>query len=1005
MLSRVSLTVASPDFVGRARELAQLTEVLEAAAAGEPGFVLIGGESGVGKSRLVTEFSGRADADGARVLAGDCVDLGGGELPYAPLVGALRAVSGEELSDILGRGVRELAPLLPQLESEEATPGASALAQARLFELLLALTGGLGRERPLVLIIEDAHWADPSTRDFLTFLVRNRRRERLLVLVTYRTDELHRRHPLRSFLAEADRSRTTRRLNLERFTRHELTELLAGILGAPPAPALVEDLFERAEGNPFFTEELLAAGGGAADGRLPDNVRDALMLRIESLSPEAQTALRVAAAAGARVRHGLLVAAAPLDSAALLGGLREAVAHHVLIQEPDGDTYRFRHALLREAIADDLLPGERGPLHAALGRALAADPGLSVSGRGVAAELAAHWTAAHDLPRAFAASAQAGEEAERMAAFAEANAHFERAAELWDAVSPEQREAGPSRVELLRRAAEAAYLSGDGDRAAALGRAALALVDPEREPMRAAILRERIGRFLWVSGLSEDALAELAAAVALMPADAPAAERARVLGAEGHVLMLVGRGVEARDRCERALTLAREAGARFEECQILNTLGPTQAGTGSGDEALASLRRARELADELGDPIEITRSYINLAEVVDRTGRPGEAIETLRAGIAWARREGIHAVLPLLIGELAARLVRRGEWDEAAAILPEALSAPVSWGIGRESALAEFARLQALRGDGAAVERLLKEVERDQRQALGAMWTGPLAVARAEAAVWEGRPEAVRVVVEAELARRQPGDDTAAVYLAPLVAAGARAEADLAARARAVGDPAVEADALTRASRLVDVGRELIIDELAAEPELYMETVNAEYERAAGRASAETWARVGAAWDEYGNAFAAAYARWRQAELTLAAGGPRGAVPGVLAAAHAVAVRLGAAPLRRELEDLARRARIGLTDPSVPEGGETAPVATDGAAAAAERVGLTARELDVLRLLAAGATNREIAARLYISQKTVTVHVTRILSKLDARTRVEAAGLAQRLGLLEPDGA
>ncbi|HWE09684.1 MAG TPA: AAA family ATPase [Solirubrobacteraceae bacterium] len=1004
----VSLRVASPEFVGRTQQLAQLTELARAAAGGDPRFVLIGGESGVGKSRLVAEFAGRAEREGARVLAGDCVDLGGGELPYAPLVGALRSVSTAELADILGRGIRELAPLLPQLEGEETSLGASSLAQGRLFELLLALLGGLGGEHPLVLIVEDAHWADPSTRDFLSFLIRNRRRERLVVAVTYRTDELHRRHPLRAFVAQADRSRTVTRLTLERFSRHELAEQLAGILGHAPAPALVEELFRRAEGNPFFTEELIAAGGGSADGSLPDDVRDALMLRIESLSPAAQSVLRVAAAAGARVRHRLLVAAAPLDGDALVAGLREAVAHHVLVQDA-GDTYRFRHALLREAIADDLLPGERGPLHAALGRALAEDPGLSVSGRGVAAELAAHWSAAHDLPAAFAASAQAGVEAERMAAFAEANAHFERAAELWDAVAPERRADSPSRVELLRRAAEAIHLTGDSDRATALARSALALVDAEREPLTAVGLHERIGRFLWISGLSRDALAELGTAIAMMPADAPAADRARVLGAQGHLLMLLGRGAEARERCELGLALAQEAGARAEECRILNTLGPAQRMTGSPEEAIATARRAQRLAEELGDPEELTRSYINLAELLDEAGRMREAIDVSRAGVAMARREGVPGVLPMLIAELAWRLIRQGGWHEADEILPEAVEAGTSWGVGRSSALSVQAQLQALRGEPQAAERTLQDAEREQRQAVGSMWTGPLAAARADAALWDGRPEAARAVVDAELARREPTDDSAATYLAPLIAAGARAEAELAGRARTMRASAEEAEAVSRAVAVCDVGRDLITSHMSPEPLLFVATASAETERAAGSASADTWAGLAARWDEHGNVFQAVYARWRQAELTLAAGGSRAEIPLVLAAAHATAAMLGAEPLRRELEDLARRARIDLAvgeaamGPGSGAGTVPASAATD--ATAAERIGLTARELDVLRLMAGGATNREIAAGLYISQKTVTVHVTRILSKLDARTRVEAAGLAQRLGLLEPDPA
>ena len=723
--------MASPSFVGRARELVRLAELAAAAAGGEPAFVLVGGESGVGKSRLVAEFAGRAAAGGARILSGDCVDLGGGELPYAPLVAALRGVDPHQLEQMLGRGAKELAPLLPQLEGEDTALAATSHAQGRLFELLLALLAGLGADQPLVLTVEDAHWADPSTRDFLSFLIRNRRRERLMVIVTYRTDELHRRHPLRAFLAEADRARTTR-LTLERFTRDELTEQLTGILGHAPPARLIDDLYARAEGNPFFTEELLAAGGGHGDGRLPDDVREALMLRIELLSADAQAVLRVAAAAGPSVRHGLLVAATPLEPDALLAGVREAVAHHVLVQEPGSDAYRFRHALLREAIADDLLPGERGPIHASLGRALSEDPSLSVSGRGVAAELAFHWSAAHDLPAAFAASAQAGAEAERMAAFAEANAHFERAAELWHAVPEQLREASPSRVELLRRAAEAALLSGDGGRAVALGRSALALVDADQDPALAAGLHERIGRFLVLSGLSQDALEELGQAVELMPAGAPPADRARVLSAEAHLLMLMGRGVEAQERCEVALALAREAGSRHSECAILNTLGGSLAMSGDDEGGLARLLEARTLAEEISDPEELIRVYINLPEILDRMGRLQEAVEVSREGVAMARREGIPAGLPSLISELVVRLIRVGRWSEADEILPEALAATEGWGVGVSSTLVADALLRALRGDAAGAEEALEKADRALRQAVGSMWTAPVTVARAE---------------------------------------------------------------------------------------------------------------------------------------------------------------------------------------------------------------------------------------------------------------------------------
>jgi DNA-binding CsgD family transcriptional regulator/tetratricopeptide (TPR) repeat protein len=587
-----------------------------------------------------------------------------------------------------------------------------------------------------------------------------------------------------------------------------------------------------------------------------------------------------------------------------------------------------------------------------------------------------------------------------MAAFAEANAHFERAAELWDALSPEQRADSPSRQELLRRAAEAAHLSGATERAVALARSALALVDPAADPRAAARLHERIGRYLWVCGLTRDALDELGLAVSLMPDDAPAAERARMLGAEGHLLMLLGRGADARARCEAALALARDAGARAEQCRILNSLGPALVMTGVREDGLDALREARRLAEELGEREELTRSYINLAELLDQLGRLTEAVELSREAIAMAHREGIPAVLPMLIAELAGRLVRLGEWAEVDEILPEAIAPPTSWSVGRSDALCSRAQLQALRGDAAGAERTLREAEAEQRQAVGAMWTGPIAVARAEAALWDGRPDDARQVVSDELAVRDTSDHEAGLYLAPLIAAGTRAEAELAARARATGDSAGETSAAVRARELRDLGRELTADDALPEALLQIELATAETERAMGDPEPGMWAALVEGWDRHGARFTAAYCRWRLAELTLGAGGSRGEAPAILAAAHATAAQLGAVPLHRELEDLARRARIPLAEPGAADSDPTG-ASTERPPTVAERVGLTARELDVLRLLAGGATNREIAGQLFISQKTVTVHVTRILSKLDARSRVEAAGVAQRIGLLE----
>ena len=255
----------------------------------------------------------------------------------------------------------------------------------------------MSEERPVLLILEDVHWADRSTRTFASFLARSLRRERVLVALTYRTDELHRRHPLRALLSELERVEGVRRIELSPFDRDELTEVLADILGGDPDDPLVDRLFMRGEGNALYTEELLAAG---LDGRgvAPQSLRDAFLLRIERLSSEAQRAAR-AIAAGRRLDEQLIGAVTGIDPQPLQAALREAVAEHVLVAADDGQLM-FRHALLREALQHDLLPGERGDLHLALAHALearcAADDEQEAE---LAAAIAAHYAAAGTSPR------------------------------------------------------------------------------------------------------------------------------------------------------------------------------------------------------------------------------------------------------------------------------------------------------------------------------------------------------------------------------------------------------------------------------------------------------------------------------------------------------------------------------------------------------------------------------------------------------------------------------
>jgi predicted ATPase len=525
--------VTSPALVGRARELAALEAAQGRADGGASVVVLVGGEAGVGKTRLVTEFAARQAGTGTRVLVGGCVPFTDGELPFAPAVEALRDLVGqvgvERVRALAGPSWPELARLLPAL----GDPGRAGPApppeptdQLRLFELLLGLLRALAEEAALVVVVEDVHWADRSTRDLLAFLARNLRRRRVVLVVTHRSDEPGRRW-LGPLLAELGRA-GAERLELDRLGRAESAEQMAAILGGPPPADLLDGVFARAEGNPFFTEELLAATD-AGSGELPATLHDLLRGRVQAVSEPARQALRVAAVVGRRAPHRLVAAVAGLDGPRLDEALREAVAGKLLVTRPGGDGYEFRHALLQEVTYADLLPGERARLHGEVATALAGHPGWAGgTGATVAAELAHHWEAAGDLERALPAAVEAGVQAERAYAFVEAQRHFERALELWAEVPGAAGLTGLDRVGLLERAAGAAFLADDKPRAAQLWRDALAGVDPATDPVRAGLLHERLGRSLWLT-LDDAALDAYREAVRLVPAEPPSAERARVL--------------------------------------------------------------------------------------------------------------------------------------------------------------------------------------------------------------------------------------------------------------------------------------------------------------------------------------------------------------------------------------------------------------------------------------------------------------------------------------------
>ena len=979
--------MSSPTFVGRAEELAVLDAALGRAADADPAVVLVAGESGVGKSRLVAEFGDRARASGGRVLTGECIELVEGELPYAPIARILRALPEEELAELAGAARPELGPLLAE-DPGDARPD-DQFAQARMFDLLLSLFGRLGERAPLVLVIEDLHWADRSTRDFLTFAVRALRQEKLVLVATYRSDELHRRHPLRALLAELERLERAERVELGRFSRLELVALLTGILEQTPDGSLADALYSRSEGNAVFAEELLAAGG--SDGRLPDTLRDALMVRVETLPEPSQELLRLAAAAGRSVTHRLLATVAGRGESELLVALREAVANHLLVQGEPGDTYAFRHALMREAICDDLLPGERSSIHLRLAEALSGDPSLSTEAVGPAAELAYHWQQAHDLPRALAASVEAGIQAERMRAPAEAAHQFENAIDVWDRVPDAEEIAGITLVELLQRAAERANLAGEPQRAAALARQALEHV---ADPRGAGLMRERLGRYLWLSGRDTDALEEYRHAVELVPAEPHTPDRARVLASLAQALMLLDDLPGSLELAREAVELARETGDRAVEAHALTTLGTDLAGLGARDEGIETMREALAIATDRTSPDDLQRTYVNLSDALDQAGRVEEAVALALEGVEAARRLGLgRGYTGFLLAEVARRSMRLGRVDDAERLSAQAIDESAT-GITEGLIRQTQAKVDLLRGRVGDAERNMAAARHLLDASVGSQWLAPLYASQCEVAVMRGELDEVRRLVDRVRERIVEAEEMG-FFLSPLYVAAMLAEADGAQRARAHGDTEAEAEARRRsrefAARLAALGEGATLRGSAA-PQVAADAAlgAGELTRAEGDAQPGAWTDAIERFDALGNVLAAAYARMRQAEAHLERGEHAEAAE-PLRAAHRAAAECGALPLRGDVEALAGRARIDL--------GVPAPVAADGGGSEAERLGLTAREAEVLALVAIGRTNRQIGEQLFISDKTASVHVSRILAKLGVAGRGEAAAVAHRLGL------
>jgi len=971
----------------------------------------------VRKTGLAAELAATAGGRGFTVLSGRCAELAGA-IPYLPLADALRnaaagPAAGELTAAVAARPVltqllpdRPITPAVTSPPSDDA-PG---LGRQRLFGAVLGMLSELAAASPVLLILEDLHWADDSARDLVTFLSRVLRRERVAMVVSYRTDDLHRQHPLRPMLAELLRLPSVTPLRLGPLDPAAMAEHLTALSGRPVGAAELGQLIRRAGGNPYYAEELLAAAGdpGAGGPVLPASLGELLVSRAEGLPEAARQVVQAAAVIGGHADDELVMLASGLAAPEYEKAMREVVAHQLLV--PDGsDGYAFRHALLREAVYADLLPGERTRLHARLASVLSDERRLAEV-PGTAAELAHHCLASQDLPGALAASVRAAKEAERQGAPADAHRQYERAFSLWDQVAEPERVSGTDRGSLAFLSALRAADGGQAGRAVERLRELISALGSS-DPVLLCRASERLAYLLAEGGDGDGALAAAEVAVAALPADPPRWERARALATQASVLLRQRDLGPARLRARQAQAAARAAGALRAEADAMVTLGLISERSGHPEEAIDLLERAHRqargraanagpqrhqvpaercecgtclLGAELRAAFHLGRARLDLGDPAGAAGPAHEGARRARkAGLGLAPYgldlQGLHYLVHYA----------DGAWDHAEQIAGDFAVRVTSAGEARLSAVA--LSVEVARGRTAQVADRARWLEPFFAADRSAECTARSQLA--EHALWPGDHQTAITQAEAAIRAAHAREQGYGLLAVRPAAVALAALADGAVAEGTHQQAAAEADALLEIARK-GAARQRSPDSGASAPGTgWLARAEAEWLRAVGRNDPAAWQAVVEAFGA-SSPYETATSRWRLAEA-LAQAGQHEAARREWQLAARTAGDLGAVPLRAALDDLGRRARLA---PAPQRSSESAEQSRG------PLIRLTARELEVLRLLAAGRGNKDIGATLFISPKTASLHVSNIMAKLGAASRIEAAAIAHQQGIAAEPG-
>jgi DNA-binding CsgD family transcriptional regulator/tetratricopeptide (TPR) repeat protein len=935
--------------------------------------------------------------------------------------------------------------------------------QPRALEALMRWLGRVAAERPIVVALEDLHVADAATRAFATFLSRTAREERLSLVLTWQPDRLTREHALRANLAVIEAGlRAPVRVDLAPLTRREIGNQIEGIEGERPSASVVVLVAERSAGIPLVIEELIAARRELKHVSLTGTLGDLIAARLARRSHECRRVLRLLAPAQRPMeRDRLAIVSAAFEAelatanvasnlpprsssmprraadgldADLAAGLAEAIEHGFVREEDDG-RLRIRHELVARAVVTDLLPTQRPRYRAALATAFGDIPIVA----------AHHWRAAHRPVEARAAALEAGRMALELEAPLDALDAFELGLEL-PLPPPEPGPGGeppggsPDGVGLAavsQLAAEAAAAAGRPSRATVYAESGLAALGERRDRLQHAVLEARLGRYRLAAGDGQGATAALRKAADVMPQE-PSIERARVLALLAQERMIAAAFRDAEKAAGEALDVAAVVGddAEPEAIHALTTLAVARSYGDHPETAEPLLREALARASAAGLIDEAMRASANLTFLLELLGRPGEAVDEAYRGIAEARAADLGAVYGnLLGGNVAGVLVVMGRWAEGRELLLRAIDWSPS-GSAAVNALVNLANLEIEAEAGEEATRLLGRVLVELETGGDDQLAVPAYQATAAMALWSGDLADARRAAERGWARLKGSEDW--VLVARMASTSMEVESAIVAEAlekRRIGDVAASRE---RASRIIAEAESAVARARAEnpearsdEPEASLATARAFHARLVGRDDPAHWADLAARWLALGQPYRVAMARWRQAEAIMsgAVAGPdgartdarlvRGEAREPLSEAVAIALQLHARPLLRELRELAGRALIALP-PAVdtlleeaPAPAEQLPPAASPPIAEAQALGamsrpggmgsdtfgLSKRELEVLALIAQGRTNREIGDRLFISQKTVGVHVGNILAKLGVSGRVEAAAVAIRLGL------